>query len=141
MALRLSLLVALAALAVTANALYTANVFIVNLSGEEMIFGGCATSVNNTLPVAPQSIPVGQVRQENRQRNPGRSCKGRGKRGCEGIGYWKGFRCEPCGEMFDPTLLDINLFLRLKDGRYFTSYAPLGIRFRSCFLSVFLVHE
>lgn len=62
MALRLSLLVALVALAATANAYYTANVFIVNLSGEEMIFGGCATSVNNTLPVAPQSIPVGQVR-------------------------------------------------------------------------------
>lgn len=79
MSVRMNLIVALAALAVAANAHYTANVFIVNLTGEEMTFGGCATSVNGTLPVKPQTIPVDQVSWRSWRSWP--ACLAAGRRG------------------------------------------------------------
>ena len=56
-------IVVLLLLVASAHSYYTANVFVLNLLNETLIFKGCATSVNNTLPVQPESILPHKVRE------------------------------------------------------------------------------
>ena len=44
-----------------ATAYYTANVIVVNLLNTTLVFHGCSTSTNGTLPVHPDSVLAQQV--------------------------------------------------------------------------------
>eukprot|EP00045_Choanoeca_perplexa_P022915 m.11353 g.11353 ORF g.11353 m.11353 type:complete len:160 (-) comp9796_c0_seq1:105-584(-) len=56
-----SLSLILAALVASSASYYTANVIVVNLLNTTLVFHGCSTSANGTLPVHPDSVLAQQT--------------------------------------------------------------------------------